>query len=127
MSLAEDVEATPTLAERCGEGRTGAGERAHSHESMEQRRMKMSERIRGRKGQEIRARRLLRQPLCVDCEAEGQTALATEVDHIVPLSKRGRDVDENCRALCKRHHQLRTAEQFGHRRPQTIEADGWPV
>jgi 5-methylcytosine-specific restriction protein A len=54
---------------------------------------------------------LAQHPLCVDCEAEGQTGLATEVDHEVPhrgdaalFWDRG-----NWRPRCKPHHSAKTA------------------
>ena len=72
-------------------------------------------RITGRRGQKLRDRRLKRSNyLCEDCLAEGKTTEAAIVDHIVPLSLGGQDVDENTRNLCKDHDRARTAEQFGY-------------
>lgn len=88
----------------------------------------MTERIRGRKGQELRHRRLLRTNyLCEMCKAKGITRIADEVDHITPLAKGGQDIDENTRNLCQEHHLQVTAEQFGHRKRVTTGLDGWPV
>ena len=87
----------------------------------------MTERLRGRRAVRQRTRRLQASPLCVDCLASGIVAPATVVDHIKPLSLGGLDVDENCRSLCHDHHRTRTAEQFGHRKPQRIGPSGWPV
>ena len=85
-------------------------------------------RIRGAKGQKLRARRLARtNGLCEDCQAEGRVTLATVVDHIVPLAHGGAESDENTRNLCKSHHDARTAEQFGFRQKIGIGLDGWPV
>lgn len=76
-----------------------------------------AERIRGRKGQQLRHRRLLRTNyLCEMCQAQGVIRLAEEVDHIIPLARGGKDVDENTRNLCREHHLMVTAEQFGRRR-----------
>lgn len=87
-----------------------------------------TERIRGRKGQQIRHRRLLRTNyLCEMCQAKGVIRLADEVDHIVPLSQGGKDVDENTRNLCREHHLEVTAQQMGYRRRVTIGTDGWPI
>ncbi len=68
-------------------------------------------RIRGRKGQELRKRRLRNEPLCRMCKAEGKVTAATEVDHIDPLALGGEDTDENCQSLCAEHHLLKTASE----------------
>jgi len=47
------------------------------------------------------------------CERCDDGTLATVVDHIVPLSRGGQDVDANTRNLCDRCHEAVTAEQFG--------------
>lgn len=83
-------------------------------------------RIRGRKGQELRRRRLANEPLCRDCTSKGRVTLATTPDHIIPLAQGGTDTDDNIRCLCQPCHEIRTAEQFGYRRKQTVGADGWP-
>lgn len=87
----------------------------------------MGERIRGRKGVELRRRRLMAEPLCRMCKEEGRVTAATVPDHIVPLAKGGEDVDSNVRCLCDAHHKDVTAEQFGHRKRIGIDADGWPI
>lgn len=74
----------------------------------------MIERLRGRAGQAQRLRRLRNEPLCRDCRDEGRVEAATVPDHIKPLAQGGTDEDSNIRCLCKRHHRIRTAEQFGH-------------
>jgi 5-methylcytosine-specific restriction protein A len=84
-------------------------------------------RIDGRRGVELRLRRLALSPLCVDCEAKGITTQATVPDHIIPLAKGGTDTDDNIRCLCDPCHRLRTAEQFGHKRKPEIGLDGWPI
>jgi 5-methylcytosine-specific restriction protein A len=83
-------------------------------------------RIRGRRGVELRKRRLRNEPLCRLCKAEGIVRAAVVVDHIVPLAKGGEDVDANCRSLCVEHHDQVTREEFGHRERVTIGEDGWP-
>lgn len=54
-------------------------------------------------------------PLCAECFKDGRLIEATVVDHIVP--HRGNDAlfwDEgNWRALCKRHHDRKTATEDG--------------
>lgn len=84
-------------------------------------------RIRGRRGVELRKRRLARSKfLCEDCYPEKVT-VAQVVDHIQPLALGGSDVDSNTRNLCHECHEKRTAEQFGFRRRRQISVDGWPV
>lgn len=76
------------------------------------------ERKRGRVGQRLRLRRLMRtNGLCELCLEAGRTELATAVDHETPLALGGLDVDSNTRNLCHAHHQQVTAEQFGHVSP----------
>lgn len=69
----------------------------------------MGERIRGRRGVELRKRRLRNEPLCRMCRAEGRVTVATVPDHIVPLALGGEDVDDNCQSLCADHHAEKTA------------------
>ena len=87
----------------------------------------MPARLQGRRGVEQRKRRRTAEPLCRDCLAEGRVVRATVLDHIVPLALGGSDMDENIRALCARHHEIRTAEQFGFEPKPTIGEDGWPI
>jgi 5-methylcytosine-specific restriction protein A len=87
------------------------------------------ERLRGRAGKAQRLRRLERtKGLCEDCQAEGRYIRAVEVDHVIPLSKGGLDVDSNTRNLCRPHHDQKTRKDFGFkRRRQEIGLNGWPV
>ncbi|WP_419716160.1 HNH endonuclease signature motif containing protein [Aureimonas altamirensis] len=84
-------------------------------------------RIRGRKGQELRRKRLERQSLCIMCLEDGHIVEAVEVDHITPLAKGGTDTDDNTRNLCRQHHKLVTAEQFNFRKKRTFGLDGFPL
>lgn len=86
-----------------------------------------TERIRGRAGQRIRAQWLSEHPLCEHCERKGRVTAATEVDHIVPLSKGGEDDDSNRQSLCAECHKAKTAQDMGHRERVTIGADGMPI
>jgi 5-methylcytosine-specific restriction protein A len=67
--------------------------------------------------------------LCEDCLAATPKLIraADVVDHIVPLSLGGEDVDANTRNLCHHHHDIRTAEQFGRDPKPERDADGWPI
>lgn len=87
----------------------------------------MGERIRGRRGQILRYRRLANEPLCRMCTAQGITRLATVPDHIKPLALGGEDVDSNIRCLCRDHHDEVTRQEFKQRERVTIGNDGWPV
>lgn len=84
-------------------------------------------RLRGRRAVAQRLRRLRAEPLCRDCAHAGIVHEATVPDHIVPLAHGGSDEDSNIRSLCREHHLMRTAEQFGLRRKVRIGADGWPA
>ena len=48
-------------------------------------------------------------PLCVMCESSGRVASATEIDHVVPVSRGGETWDDgNLQALCKPCHSSKT-------------------
>lgn len=90
----------------------------------------MVERLRGRRGKEQRARRLARTSgLCEHCLAAEpkRIAIATVVNHIVPLAHGGSDEDQNTENLCGECDRKTTAKQFNHRYKQPIGVDGWPV
>ncbi len=65
--------------------------------------------------QQFRLSYLARHPICVQCDAEGVVEPATVVDHITP--HKGDKVkfwdEENMQALCKRHHDIKTAKEDG--------------
>lgn len=87
-------------------------------------------RLRGRAGQEQRARRLARTDgLCEHCLAEGRSTIATVVNHKLPLARGGDDIDENTENLCAHHDAKVTAEQFGKRDPTTrgVDRSGRPL
>lgn len=86
----------------------------------------MTERQRGRKLQERRARYLRANPLCKHCLAKGLVTQAVEVDHIQPLEKDGADCfDTNGQGLCKPCHREKTARDKGAR--VAVGVDGWPI
>ncbi len=58
-----------------------------------------------------RAAWLTAHPLCVDCEAEGRTGRADEVDHDTPLWAGGADDESNYASRCKDHHKAKTARE----------------
>ena len=59
----------------------------------------MTDRIRGRRLQRIRAQVLRDNPLCVMCKAKGRVTLATQVDHIKALVNGGTALVEAGRSL----------------------------
>jgi 5-methylcytosine-specific restriction protein A len=61
-------------------------------------------RITGRKRQKLRADLFAEQPLCVECDRAGRVRLATQRDHIVPLSEGGTEDRENTQGLCDECH-----------------------
>lgn len=81
-----------------------------------------AKRITGRKLQALRADLFRRQPLCVQCKERGLVALATQRDHIVPLSEGGEDTEDNVQGLCAPCHDGKSlAERLRaqrHSRPQ---------
>jgi len=58
----------------------------------------------GHQWQKVRARFLTANPLCVECLARGIATPASEVHHILPLSRGGTHDEDNLMALCKPCH-----------------------
>lgn len=58
----------------------------------------------GHQWQKVRARFLAANPLCAECLARGITTPASEVHHILPLSRGGTHDEDNLMALCKPCH-----------------------
>lgn len=87
----------------------------------------------GARWQRVRAAYLRRNPLCVLCQRVGQVRTATVVDHITP--HKGDQAlmwdPANFQALCKDHHDLKTASEdgaFGNpRKVRGCGADGLPL
>lgn len=67
------------------------------------------DRIRGRKGVELRRRRLMREPLCRHCREKGRVRASTVPDHIVPLAYGGTDTDNNVQCLCDECHEIKSS------------------
>lgn len=68
-------------------------------------------RIRGRALQERNQRLLQQRPLCVDCEAEGESVGVDEWDHEIPLWKGGIDDESNLRGRCFKHHKAKSERE----------------
>lgn len=81
-------------------------------------------RLRGRAGMRQRKRRLARSNgLCEHCLEQGRTAVATVVNHKIPLAHGGDDSDSNTENLCKACDDRVTADQFGRPAPGTVGVD----
>jgi len=53
---------------------------------------------------------LAQHPLCEQCEREGRTTVANDVDHVVPIRRGGARLDEaNLQSLCRSCHVRKTA------------------
>lgn len=71
----------------------------------------MGERIRGRKGQELRRRRLAMHSVCAECAKRGIVRATEFIDHVLALAAGGEDIDENTQGLCGMCHAIKTAEE----------------
>ncbi len=80
-----------------------------------------SSRIRGKAGVILRQYRRTQHPLCECCLAKGITTATAELDHVMPLSEGGEDVDENIQGLCQSCHAAKTTIK------PTTGIDGWPI
>ncbi len=58
----------------------------------------------GYQWKKIRARFLIKNPLCEMCKQQGRYTTATEVHHIKPLVDGGNNNENNLMALCKSCH-----------------------
>lgn len=67
----------------------------------------------GAQWRKLRAWHLSMEPLCRTCRAEGNLTLATVVDHIIPLSRGGKDAASNLQSLCVTCHNHKTDTQDG--------------
>ena len=59
----------------------------------------------------IRAIQLAKHPTCKDCERDNRITVASEVHHIVPISKGGTHAPSNLMSLCKSCHSKRTGRE----------------
>jgi len=77
-----------------------------------------------RRWQRLRRLVLNREPLCRECLKHGRLTPATEVDHIISLSKGGDNSLDNLQPLCHACHSRKTASEdggFGNTRSDTLE------
>lgn len=72
---------------------------------------------------EKRAEHLIEEPLCRSCRAQGMYRNAHMVDHIVPRSQGGADLDDrNLQSLCNPCHQRKRGEEAHYKRPSLISS-----
>jgi 5-methylcytosine-specific restriction protein A len=75
-----------------------------------------TERIRGRKWMKIKTDVLIATDhYCVECQKQGISTIAAEVDHVVPLWKGGTNERSNLQGLCEAHHARKTAREAAER------------
>jgi 5-methylcytosine-specific restriction protein A len=67
----------------------------------------------GRRWRKLRKSYLARHPVCVECLDGGYVVQATQVDHIVPLSRDGTVEECNLQALCTSCHSRKTVREGG--------------
>lgn len=76
----------------------------------------------------VRPNHLAAYPLCGHCLALGKRAPATQVDHILPISKGGAPYDhDNLQSLCASCHSRKTSVDKGARQRPTYGVDGYPI
>lgn len=86
----------------------------------------MIERLSGRRNQARRQRLFRREPLCRHCSVHGRVALATELDHVIPLYKGGSDTEDNTQPLCHACHYEKSQQDMNQRsRATTIQGLDW--
>lgn len=73
----------------------------------------------------LRTSVLREQPLCVECERQGQIEDAREVDHINNDPSDNRR--ENLQGLCSQHHAQKTRRDYGARQRHGCAGDGTPL
>jgi hypothetical protein len=85
-------------------------------------------RIRGRKGQAMRARVMTRDNgLCQPCKRSGRLTLALQADHIIALVNDGIDNEANMEAICVQCHRAKTALDLGYATKHGCDRKGMPA
>jgi 5-methylcytosine-specific restriction protein A len=83
----------------------------------------MTDRIRGRKLQDIRARWFAQYPMCAVCHER----IAVELDHIHALHLGGAEDEANYQGLCKPCHTAKSLKERGLKQRPRIGLDGYPI
>lgn len=96
----------------CGVLVHGGSLRCDAHKSVQwTKKPTATKRITGRKLQRMRADLFARAPLCAECQRHGRVSLATQRDHIKPLSEGGTDTQDNEQGLCAECHDAKSADE----------------
>ena len=70
-----------------------------------------TKRITGRRLQQLRAELFRRAPMCAECERQGRITLASQRDHIKPLTEGGTDTEDNVQGLCETCHDAKSLQE----------------
>lgn len=94
----------------------------------EQRRGSASKRGYGTEHRKRRERVLARDPVCLNCEAQGVTTPSTVYDHIVPIEAGGSVDDmENAQGLCDTCHNAKRAAESRGQQLRIVQGTGFVV
>jgi 5-methylcytosine-specific restriction protein A len=75
----------------------------------------------------LRDYQIAREPLCRECLSRGHVCAAVEVDHIVPLSRGGEELDENnIQSLCAKCHRAKSMREAAEGRARSGRG-GYPL
>ena len=92
-----------------------SGSRCEQHQHRVDNRESAAKRGYDYRWRRLRRMYLNRHPVCSDIHGiharRGEVAVATEVDHIMPLSQGGTNAWNNLQALCKSCHSIKTARE----------------
>jgi 5-methylcytosine-specific restriction protein A len=72
----------------------------------------------------LRDQQHAKEPLCRECLSRGEVRSAVEVDHIIPLSRGGAELDEdNIQSLCAECHRAKTMREAAKGRARSRGGD----
>ena len=81
-------------------------------------------RTRGRRWMALRHVVMVEEPVCSICKRRP----SVQVDHIVPVSKGGKDDRQNLQGVCLECHELKTRDDLGIKKLMVkIGIDGYPI
>ena len=65
--------------------------------------------------------------LCVPCQSQGRTTVATAVDHITPKFKGGTDSLDNLQSICTDCHVRKSIDETRNKAGKACSIDGVPI